>query len=157
MVSGNPGLPLLPLLPQTSGALTSSTSRFWHQEGGPGWHGGVHHLVAWKHTKESTYLWLYSLHCVSFMPFHLRITVHKHHDYLLPTNGWKGTTFGGQAQGKPLTPSLPSRFAKGLGDWALAVGLSECVGMCACLCECESVSICEYIGLWKSMCECVYL
>lgn len=34
------------------------------------------------------------------------------------------------------------RFAEGLGDWALGVHL----------CECDNVSICEYVCLWESMC-----
>lgn len=62
-----------------------------------------------------------------------------------------------ELKGNHWPPSLPSRFAKGLGDWALAVGLSGCVGMCGCLHECESMSICEYVDLWKSMCEFVCL
>lgn len=84
------------------------------------------------HTRKHLSLTTFSSLCF-FHAFHLRITVNKHHDHLSPTNGWKGTTFGGWAQGKPLTPSLSSRFAKGLEDWALAVGSCKCVGMCGCL------------------------
>lgn len=49
-----------------------------------------------------------------------------------------------------LIPWLPTRFAEGLGDWALGVGLCECVWMCGCLCE--SMSICECVFMEKYVC-----
>jgi hypothetical protein len=114
------------------------------------------HLVVWKWAQRKSPL-THSLPC-AFMLFHLGS------QSVSTTATFKGDTLREWVQGKPRTPLLYYRFAKGLAHWDLGMVFYECVNVWVCVSEC--VCLCVYKGgmglcvfvsacLWECMCGCV--